>query len=93
MKVVLKDHVMEGNGVKCARKRNKAWAPPTVTETDNGDGTKTKHLIESDQPEFNITAYVKGAVIEMSDESAKKYIKNGLAEEYVPPEAEDAEGN
>lgn len=91
MKVVLKDHVMEGTGVKCVRKRNKGWVPPTVKEEEGPDGTKTKRIVESEAPEFIVTPYVKGAVIEMSEESAKKYIEKGWAEPYVDPEAKKEE--
>lgn len=32
--------------------------------------------------------FVKDAVIEMSDASARKYVKAGMAVEYVPPSEE-----
>lgn len=60
MKVTLKQHIMEGGGIKCAVK-----AGATVP-------------------------FVKGAVIEVSDATAAKWIEKGLAEAHVEqdPEAE-----
>lgn len=77
MLVRLKQHVVEGGGIKMAVKANKDWTPPKAV-----DGK----VVECGLPEKKIVAYTKDAVIEMSDASAKKYIEKGLAEPCIPEE-------
>lgn len=74
MKVKLLQHIPEGNGIKRADRKNRDWTPPRIE-----DGK----LVESNQSEKKMIAYVAGAIIEMSDASAKKWIDRGWAEPYV----------
>ena len=58
----------ESVGIKTSRRRNLAWGPPQVVYGQ---------LVESKEPQFIETPWVKGAVIDMSDATAQKYIDAG----------------
>lgn len=81
MKIKLKQHIMEGTGIKCGRKRNPEWFPPRVEQVPGGDGKMVKTLVESDQPQYTLTPFIAGAVIDVSDATGKKWVEKGLAEE------------
>lgn len=88
MKVKLLRDVVEkdkdGNvvGLKVTRRRNRNWAPPKIIRDPKG---QTVTVEESKEQEFNHVPFTMGAVIEMSDESGKKYVEAGIAKEFKEP--------
>lgn len=87
MKVKLLKHVIEGTGIKMAKKKNKDWTPPKVVKEDGNE-----KIVECGLPEHLITPFVEGTVIECSDATAQKWVEQGLAEIYTAPAEETAPG-
>lgn len=87
MLVKLLKHIVEGNGIKFAQRRNRDWKPPHVEKSEDG---KTDRLVESPEPEYEIVPFVKGTVLDVSPATAEKWIKSGLAAKHAEEKAEAA---
>ena len=82
MQVKLKQHIVEGGHIKASIRRNKNWTPPKVV-----DGK----IVESQEPDTVTTAFVKDAVVEVSEATAKKWVEKGWAEMINPAPAPSLE--
>ena len=86
MLVKLLKNIEEGGQLKVNRHRlgplNQAVQ---LAQSGAITGDAAQKLIDSARAQVVETAFVKGAVIDMSDASARKYIAAGLAEAYVAP--------
>lgn len=70
-RVKLLHDIIQNGHVKSTRRKNPKWEPPKAVKGK---------LVESKEPEFLWTFFTQGAVVELSNASAQKFIENGWAE-------------